>query len=135
MATQQPEPASRAPDEADIARWNAAQKALQGEHARLLADAGDRVRIEVPGYAYVYVYATAVLRADDKMGREHGRVTRADLIRWQDLIPIARAAARLLNAEHTGQHMPRCAGCDLHRAVSHLRTAGLNAGLHRESSP
>jgi hypothetical protein len=111
-------------------RWNAAGLALQREHERLTADAGDRVRIEVPGYAYVY--GTAVLRADDALGRELGWVTRADLILWHDLIALARAAARLLTPEHTGQRIPRCAGCDLHRAVSHLRSAARNAGLRRD---
>jgi hypothetical protein len=130
MATEQPQPASRAPHEADIARWNAAGVALQREHERLVADAGDRVRVEVPGYAYRY--ATAVLRVDDTTGRDLGYVTRADLIRWQDLIALARAAVRLLSPEHTGQHMPRCAGCDLHRAVGRLRTAAVNAGLRRD---
>jgi len=133
MATQQPEPASRGPHEADIARWNAAGIALQRQHERFVADAGGRVRMEVPGYAYVY--ATAVLRADDTAGRELGWVTRADLIRWQDLIVLARAAARLLNPEHTGQHTPHCAGCDLHTAVGRLRAAAVNAGIRRESSP
>jgi hypothetical protein len=111
----------RGPHEADLARWNAATATLKRRHEELVADAGQRVG--VPGYAYLY--ARAILAADDHDGRRLGWVTRADLVRWEDLLIVARAAVARLDDAHTGQDLPGCAACDLHRAIGRLRTTSV----------
>ncbi len=110
-------PSDHGPHEADLARWNAATAILKRRHEELVADAGQRVG--VPGYAYLY--ARAVLAADDQDGHRLGWVTRADLVRWHDLLIVARAAAGRLDDAHTGADLPGCAACDLHRAIGRLR--------------
>jgi hypothetical protein len=77
------------------------------------------VTVASPGFAFSYV--AAVLEADDAHGRANGWVTRGELVRWFDLVLVARAAAGQLDDAHDGRHTVGCAGCDLRRAVGRLR--------------
>jgi hypothetical protein len=120
-------PQPRGVHEADIARWGNAKHAIGREHDRLVADAGQRVTPAVGRWAYVY--GKAVLDADDADGAANGWVTRADHVRWVDVIALGRAAAGQVDPDHDGQDTADCAACDLWRAVARIRESALQAGL------
>jgi hypothetical protein len=122
----------RSVDAADIDRWRVVDLALQAEHGRLVADAGGRVSPAAP--TYVHCYTKAALAADDQHGTANGWVTRHDLVRWYDLVVIARAAMTQLDPEHSGQHMTGCPGCDLQRGLGRLRESAQDAGI-RPATP
>lgn len=127
MDQQQPARPPRAMHEADIGRRAAAGHVIQAAHARLAADAGERVSPAAAVYAHVYV--SAVLDADDEQGRRDGWVTRGDVLRWADVVALGRAAATLVDPEHPGQHVTGCEACGLSLAVRRVREAAVNAGL------
>lgn len=119
--------------EADIARWGVAKHAVAAEHERLAADADQRIAAQLGRWSYHY--GKAVVEADDRDGAVHGWVTRADLIRWQDVIALGRAAAGQVDPEHDGQDPTGCEACDLWRAVARVRESATNAGRGTTPQP
>jgi hypothetical protein len=102
---------------ADIARWQAARQALERAWADLELQVGPQIRV----YGYGYQLARAVLLLDDTAGERDGWVTRADGVRWADVIALGKAARQLLDPEHQGQCLTDCEACALHRAVGRVR--------------
>lgn len=126
VAQQQPARPPRGVHEADIGRRAAAGHVIQAAHARLVADAGDRVSPAASAFAHVYV--GAVLAEDDEAGRRDGWVTRGDLVRWADVVALGRAVRTLVDPGHQGEHVTGCEACGLSLAVRRLREAAWNAG-------
>lgn len=110
----------------DTARHRAGQLTIADAHADLVAQVGEGVT--PADHRWAHVYADRVLRADDRAGREQGRITRGDEVRWADVIALGKAAKGLLDPEHTGQDVTGCGACDLWRAVARVREAAAQAG-------
>lgn len=75
----------------DTARHRAGQLTIADAHAELVAQVGEGVT--PADHRWAHVYAGRILRADDRAGREQGRITRGDEVRWADVIALRVVAA------------------------------------------
>lgn len=113
----------RPPSGHDTDRYRIAQRSLEAERARLV----DQVGEHAGDPAYVWHHAVAVIEGDDDYGRALAWVVYGDLVRWADLVAVARAAVEQLDPAHVGQDVVDCPACDLRRAVGRLRRSAQTA--------
>lgn len=111
--------ARRVDRETEAERIRAVSQGVEQQRARVIDQLGNQATPQM----IARIYARAAVAADDTHGRQHGLITQADHLRWDDLSDRRTLLAGFANpTAHGGPDCshPGCSACDAALAYQRL---------------